>query len=70
MRTAHRIFLRDAGSEKGWQGSQPAAHHAEDRFANMPRRLLVANVRALAEGNIADIFIKTVLAGSQYQLAL
>ena len=32
-----------------------------DRFANMPRRLLVANVRALAEGNIADIFIKTVL---------
>lgn len=62
MRTAHRIFLRDAGKRERLAGEASQQHiMLRDRFANMPRRLLVANVRALAEGNIADIFIKTVL---------
>lgn len=62
MRTAHRIFLRDAGKRERLAGEASQQHiMLRDRFTNMPRRLLVANVRALAEGNIADIFIKTVL---------
>ena len=63
MSTAHRIFLRDAGGKRERLAGEASQQHImlRDRFANMPRRLLVANVRALAEGNIADIFIKTVL---------
>lgn len=62
MRTAHRIFLRDAGKRERLAGEASQQHiMLRDRFTNMPRRLLVANVRTLAEGNITDIFIKTVL---------